>query len=465
MRNIAPDRFEAARTVADAVLYEGYVLYPYRASARKNQIRWQFGVLTPRSYADSHDNERWSARTEVLARTGEGARLSVRVRFLQTQRRSVERACGAGEFETVDRLRFGEVLHISWSEALDRAVDLRDMDLAGLEGGVCEQRFFVEGDRSTEVLSGPDGSVAGRIVRSTEPVEGAIFVGVTPAGGGGGVRRISVTVENRSEVNRMEAASRADAVDNSLVALHVMLGLDGGKFLSALGLPDDAEVPGAACSNEGMYPVLIGDDDVVLSSPIILYDHPEVAPESPGDLYDATEIDEILALRVLTLTDDEKAEARRTDPRSAAVIDRCDEMPPESWSRLHGAMRELRPVPEDPAELSDDASGAVDTAKPWWDPSVDSSVDPFTDSLFISGTEVAKGSVVKLRPSRRADVQDVFLRGRTATVAGVFKDVEGNDHVAVLVDDDPANEELAWQGRFLYFYPDELEPVQGCVRR
>ncbi len=80
----------------------------------------------------------------------------------------------------------------------------------------------------------------------------------------------------------------------------------------------------------------------MLSSPIILYDHPEVAPESQGDLFDATEIDEILALRVLTLTDDEKDEARRTDARAAAIVDRIDAMSPEVWARLHGAMRPLR---------------------------------------------------------------------------------------------------------------------------
>ena len=82
----------------------------------------------------------------------------------------------------------------------------------------------------------------------------------------------------------------------------------------------------------------------MLSSPIILYDFPAVAPESAGDFCDSTEIDEILALRVMTLTDEEKAEARGTDARAAAIIDRCDDMPDEIWSRLHGAVRSLRPV-------------------------------------------------------------------------------------------------------------------------
>jgi hypothetical protein len=188
----------------------------------------------------------------------------------------------------------------------------------------------------------------------------------------------------------------------------------------------------------------------MLSSPIILYDHPAVAPESPGDLYDATEIDEILALRVLTLTDDEKAEARATDPRAAAIVERCDTMPPEVWQRLHGAVRTLEPAGAPPEPVA---------TVPWWDPGADSSVDPETDSVTISGLEVARGSAVRLRPSRRADAHDLFLAGLTATVAGVFSDVDGNVHVAVTIDSDPATDALAWQGRYLYFHPDEVEPL------
>ena len=220
--------------------------------------------------------------------------------------------------------------------------------------------------------------------------------------------------------------------------------------------------------------------NVVLSSPIILYDHPAVAPESAGDFCDATEIDEILALRVLTLTDDEKAEARGTDRRAAAIVDRCDDMPPEVWERLHGAVRALGPPSGLPglsglsasassssfASTGDELAGVPDESGslPWWDPGIDGEVDPWTDTTWIGGVEVGKGTLVRLRPSRRADAHDLFLAGLRATVAGVFHDVDGDEHVAVTVDDDPANEMLAWQGRFLYFHPDEIEvlpmPVQ-----
>ena len=195
--------------------------------------------------------------------------------------------------------------------------------------------------------------------------------------------------------------------------------------------------------------MLVGEvaTDLVLSSPIILYDHPAVAPESVGDFCDATEIDEILALRVLTLTDDEKADARHR-PRAAAIVDRCDDLPPEIWARLHGAVRSLRPAAL--AHRSHADRRVVG-------PRRGRRVDPWTDTTWIGGQEVGKGTTVRLHPSRRADAQDLFLVGRLATVTGVFRDVDGDEHLAVTLRDDPATEFFAWQGRFLYFHPDEVD--------
>ncbi len=90
MNDGSADRFEVARSVADAVLYEGYVLYPYRASSRKNQVRFQWGVLTPRAFSEAEGSERWSMRTECLVEPGVAPLLSVRIRCLQAQHRSIE---------------------------------------------------------------------------------------------------------------------------------------------------------------------------------------------------------------------------------------------------------------------------------------------------------------------------------------------------------------------------------------
>jgi hypothetical protein len=392
--------------------------------------------------------------------------LSVRIRCLQVQHRGVEAAVTptAGddepEFTATDVLRVGGSSYVGWDEAVERTVDLAPLHLGVPRGAVHEEHFEFEGGSETELIRSPRSEVAGRIVRRREKLGGRVLVDVTDVvsgGEGGKLVKVGVTVENLT-AQTGPGVSRDQALAHSLVAVHTMLALDDGVFVSLLDPPADARGLAAGCRNEGTFPVLMGGGDVVLSSPIILYDHPEVAPESPGDLYDSTEIDEILALRVLTLTDEEKAEARATDPRAAAIIDRCDDMPPEIWSRLHGALRSLEPL-GDPEPLISDPAGFGEEPAPWWDPEVDASFDPWSDSVTVAGVEVKKGASVRLRPSRRSDAQDLFLQGLSATVAGIFKDVDGEVHVAVTVDDDPATEELSWQGRYLFFYPDEVEPL------
>jgi hypothetical protein len=195
----------------------------------------------------------------------------------------------------------------------------------------------------------------------------------------------------------------------------------------------------------------------VLAAPIILYDHPAVAPESAGALFDSTEIDEILTLRVMTMTDEEKAQARATDARAAAIIDRCDQMSPEELQRLHGALR--RPRAADPA-----AGVPALTGDDWWAAEAAAPVSPETDSVLVGGMRVARGTPVRLHPSRRADAQDMFLAGQEATVSAVHVDLDGETHVAVTLVDDALHDDGAaelhdWYGRYLYFAPDELEPL------
>ena len=193
---------------------------------------------------------------------------------------------------------------------------------------------------------------------------------------------------------------------------------------------------------------------MLLVSPIILYDHPAVAPESSVALYDSTEIDEILTLRVLTLTEEEKAEARATDPRAAAIIDRCEAMSPEELQQLHGILRsphamdipEPRPAPGD--------SGAA-----WWTPEAEALVQPHLDAVLINGVPVARGSRVRVNPSRRADAQDLFFAGQTGRVTNVHFDVDGSTHVGLVLDQDPAADLHEGYGRSFYYSPEELEPL------
>jgi hypothetical protein len=281
-------------------------------------------------------------------------------------------------------------------------------------------------------------------------------------------------VENHSAADHGPDAPREQMLRYAMVGTHTLLALTGGAFVSLLEPPEWAKEAVASCRNEHTWPVLIGEGrrDVMLSSPIILYDHPEIAPESPGDFYDGTEIDELLTLRTMTLTDEEKREARETDPRAAAIVDRADNMPGEVLERLHGAVRYLRRVTGDEVPELREPTGDEEVAQmpvsnggkadpqPWWDPGADRSVNPETDSVPVTGGLARRGSRVRLHPMGRADAQDMFLQDRTATVEAVLFDVDGSTHLAVTLDDDPAAELNRSVGRFLYFAPGEVELVE-----
>ncbi len=384
------DRFEAARAVADATLYEGYVLYPYRASSRKNQVRFQWGVLMPPAVSASDPSERSSTRTECLVAPDVTPVLSIRVRFLQTQRRRVETVTPAGDFVAVPFLEVDGTLLVEWDEAIEHVVDVEAGAIGRNGGEVGETTFTVAGGVTTEALVDAGGATVGRFVRRREVLHGV--VNTASARAVSGAPYLKVCVEVRNTTPTATPGPRGDAMPHSLVAVHTMLAVDGGRFVSLLDPGVAAAEAAASCRSEGCYPILIGDEDVVLASPIILYDHPEVAAQSPGDLYDSLEIDEILALRVMTMTDEEKAEARSTDLRAAAIIDRCDALSSETMGRLHGQMR---PVEGFSAPRREE-EGAV----PWWDPASDASVDPWSDSVWIGHAEVREGVAVRLHPSR-----------------------------------------------------------------
>ncbi|HEY2518977.1 MAG TPA: hypothetical protein VGJ19_02630 [Streptosporangiaceae bacterium] len=495
-----------ARGVADAILYEGYLLYPYRQSSAKNQARFQFGVLMPPAYAALDDCEPSASQTECLAEARDDTRVQVLVRFLHVQQRAVQQAPAHPAGRPQDATGWAEVPSLTvdgteytrFTEATEREqqADLALTELTGAElaGDGVAVPFHIDAGSSVDDLAGADGTLAGRLVHRWEALDGVLRLRAERVAGPYQALKLRLRIENHTSPGS-PLAGREDGLRYALVAAHALIGLPGGSFISMTDHPEWAATEAAACRNEGTWPVLAGPDDcrdLMLSSPVILYDHPQIAPESAGDLFDATEIDEILTLRTMALTDEEKREARATDPRAADLIDRLDGLPPEMLERLHGAIRYLEPgagpvstsapAPGPPAPgspvTSPAASGpaafgpfpaapAADEVPvfhtpdvPWWDPGSDASVSPETDQVLIEGVPVARGSKVRMRPgARRADAQDLFLIGREALVEAVLQDVDGQVHVAVTPVADPMADLQRAQGRFLYFAPDELEPL------
>jgi len=351
--------FALAQQVADAALYQGYILYPYRASSVKNQGRWQFGVVAPRRYTEAgHDDEACAMQTECLVDTQGAAEVDVRVRFLQLQTRRVEAADAArdegfraaGEF-LVD----GQAIR-AWDEAVERTLDIPGVVLADLPAGGRSWPVTVGGGLETEVVRNEAGQITGRIRRERQPIDGHVWIESERIAS---VVKLRVRIDNESAWPGAAEAGRPEALHRALLGAHTLLAVRHGVFVSLLEPPRWAEGLAATCRQIGTWPVLVGEPgqpEVLLSAPIILYDYPAVAAESPGDLFDATEIDEILTLRVMTLTDDERREARTIDARAREIVERSDEISAELFGRLHGAIRDLQASP-DQEEAGEHAKG------------------------------------------------------------------------------------------------------------
>ena len=337
-----------ARKVADAILYEGYLLYPYRQTAQKNQARFQFGVLMPPAYGAVDDCELSASQTECLLECPDAAQVRVLVRFLQMRHRVVQAVTppGSGELRDVASLVVDATEYTTWDEATEREqwAAVTVADLLSQDRNV---EFHIGAGEASEDLIGSTGQQAGQLVYRWHGISGVIRLSARRVAGPFGALRLRIRVENDT-IPETPLRNRHDGLQHAMIGAHVLVWVPGGKFLSMTEPPEWAAAEVAACVNVGTWPVLAGPrdcHDLLLSAPVILYDHPEIAAESPGELFDATEIDEILTLRTLALTDAEKQQARATDPRAAQIMDRLDDMPPEMLERMHGAIRYLKSAP------------------------------------------------------------------------------------------------------------------------
>jgi hypothetical protein len=371
-------------TLAQTLLYEGYLLYPYRASSVKNRHRWLFGTLYPRGFAEAQDEgDRWWMQTECLVQGTDAAVVEARVRFLLI----TETGTAEHEVGSLPRL-------------------LRDLIVTPQTTA-----FGVEVGIDREPLKGNLDLYARRV--------------------DAGVHMLRAVVRNLTLYDASLADQREHRRDRALAsafaAPHMLLSVTNGQFASLVDPPEPLMAAARACENIGTWPVLVGDPatrNAMLSAPIVLEDYPRLAPESPGDFFDATEIDELLTLRVLTLTDEEKQAMHAGDPKVRALLERTEAQDEAHRHRLHGASR--------PPMLSG-GKAALDA-----------------------------GTRVRLCPRRGGDILDIALAGKTATVARVEHDYEGRILVAVTIDDDPGRDlgVEGWPGHRFFFRSDEIEIVE-----
>jgi hypothetical protein len=323
--------FDGVEKIAAAILYEGYILYPYRPTAIKNRQRWNFGTLYPRVYAEAQSpQEPFRLVAECLLTADANASLDLRISFLQLvpQQQGVS-ATHSEEAQTLSDAS------LAWDEAVERTSEHSDLRLNNLIPSPLSRTLQMDG-------AGLPGAGSGD---SSPNLQLELTMGAKTLQDG--AWKLHIELQNTTPLPSGAEAERSEALPRSFISAHLLLGITGGEFVSLLDPGDIYRESVAACHNDGVFPVLAGvepDRSIMLCSPIILYDYPQVAPESAGDFFDGTEMDEMLTLRVLTLTDAEKQEMRNGDPRARKILERTETLTAESMLKAHGVIRGLREI-------------------------------------------------------------------------------------------------------------------------
>lgn len=449
--------------IANAVLYEGYNLYPYRPSAQKNQRRWTFGRVYPEAYSLAQkEAEPCAMQSQVLVVAKSGKvetkpTLDIRVRFLQVIDREIGQletplaelpAGDEPKFQIVGELRLGDDIFQTWQEGIEREVRATALRLRNLPAQPYQQRFTFAASRTLEPIRQNPDKVAGVIVRRQHTLEGIVEVTAEPVGDQ--AFKVTLRIKNISPVAEAEHQNEQSIIPQTLASTHAILSLQNGEFVSLIDPPEPYRAMAASCENIGVWPVLVGEAgarDAMLASPIILYDYPQVAPESAGDFFDGTEIDEMLTLRVLTLTDEEKREMAQTDEHARKILERTETLPEEYFMKLHGALRGMGSLA--PEELSA------------WDFLGENTR---LESIAIGGAFYKKGDRVRLKPRGGADIFDIVLAGQTAIIEAIEQDFENNIHFAVVIEEDPGKDLglMRQPGHRFFYTPDEVELLGGA---
>ena len=437
--------------IVNAVLYEGYILYPYRPSSRKNQQRFTFGRVYPEAYSAAQGGaEPCLLQTQCLwhAPAPESA-VEVSVCFLHPTSREVGPYTPEAEtFRPVPELRADGKLYQSWQEAIEQRVNLPAQTASTLAGEGLNVPFAFLAARTVETIHGAQGQPAATIVRRQEALAGTVEVRAEPVA----ERHFKITVRvlNRTPLPADELENQEAVLLRIFASTHTILHIrEPGEFLSLLEPPPAYQEAAAACQNVGVWPVLVGDENrqertTMLASPIILYDYPRIAPQSAGDLFDGGEIDEILTLRIKTLTDEEKDEMRAVDGFARQILERTDALPDERLLAMHGAMQETVSSPS--FSLEDE----------FFNPTQRLESVP-----LAGGALVRTGDSVRIRPKGRADAMDLVLAGREAVIEAIEQDAEDKVHLALVIADDPGRDlgMLRQPGHRCFYTPEEVEAL------
>lgn len=334
-------KISQVKEIANAILYEGYLLYPYRHSAIKNRQRWTFGVIYPRAYSETNGGiEPCIMQTACLLTGSAESSLDISVRFLHLLQRSEQRDGPAPPSNSI----MSHWAPDAWEEGSEREISIAEIKLGEL---LIQPRLVEISFPGNRMITPMEEQPSNIILREQRPLSGTIHVVAEQLERD--LYQIRVQIENTSDSTGQDMSRRDAILLQSFVSTHTILQVHQGQFLSLLDPPIEQQALAQNCQNIRTWPVLVGspgEHDTLLSSPIILYDYPQIAPESPGNLFDGTEIDELLTLRILTLTEEEKEAMRKGDERTRAMLERSESLTSEQFMKLHGTIRSWRTLSE-----------------------------------------------------------------------------------------------------------------------
>lgn len=447
-RPTARQRSARLDQIINAVLYEGYILYPYRPSSKKNQQRFTFGRVYPEAYSEAQSGiEPCIMQTECLARANSGsAMVNISVRFLQPMAREVgkvgKRQIGdEAPFQIVPELRVDAQLYQTWQEAVERQIGPFPLPLNATTN--LSFPFCFPASQNMELICDKCGRVMGKLRRRQAAICGKVEIAAERLEKE--MFKVSVRILNNTPVPQEFLEDQDHILMRTFASAHTVLRIEEGEFVSLTDPPEDCREAAANCQNLGTWPVLAGDEakgerDTLLSSPIIIPDYPQIAPESAGDLFDGTEIDEILTLRIQTMTEDEKLEMRMVDEHARRLLERVDGATCQDMLRLHGTMREPRSFDE----------------------------QIFGNSKRLEGVAYGEvylqpGDRVRISPKGRADIMDMALAGKTGIIEAVEEDAEGRVQLALVLPNDPGMDlgMMRQPGHRFFYGLDEIEPLKA----
>jgi len=328
-----------------ALLYEGYALFPYHRAAVKNTKPVPFGAVYPEAYRAHHPEAPSLIQTECLV-VGAGEDLAVQasVRFLQLQTIELQEWTEAAGLRVVESLAAGAETHQSGWQGVEREVRPQSLALWRCAADWTACRIEFPERRQSRLLHDARRQIIGRRLARTADLTGRVTVAYSPVEGREDCYQVAVRIHNATPVPDAATLSRDEIARHAFLSTHTLLTVTGGEFRSVLEPEPEWETVAAQCRNVGTWPVLLdGDQTTLLSSPIILHDYPELAPQSQGDLFDGSEIEEALLLHLAAMSDAEKKTLATADDRLRAMLERVSQVTPQEILNLHGVLHATPP--------------------------------------------------------------------------------------------------------------------------